>query len=117
MNILAVDTSGGVCTAAVLRDDALLSEVFMNGRHTHSETLGIMVDQCLQLAELSVREIDLFACATGPGSFTGLRIGTGFIKGLAHASSRPAIGINTLDALARNAAGADSNVGLPRAAS
>ena len=110
MNILAVDTSGGVCTAAVLKDDALLSEIFMNGRRTHSETLGVMVDQCLQLAELSVREIDLFACATGPGSFTGLRIGSGFIKGLAHASSHPAIGINTLDALARNVEGADGIV-------
>ena len=49
-------------------------------------------------------DIDLFACAIGPGSFTGLRIGAGFVKGLAHVSHRPAIGVNTLDALARNAA-------------
>lgn len=110
MNILAVDTSGGVCTAAVLKDDTLLSEIFMNGRRTHSETLGVMVDQCLRLAELPAREIDLFACATGPGSFTGLRIGAGFIKGLAHASSHPAIGVNTLDALAKNVEGADGTV-------
>lgn len=110
MNILAVDTSGGVCTAAVLKDDSLLSEVFMNGRRTHSETLGVMVDQCLTMAELPVQEIDLYACATGPGSFTGLRIGTGFIKGLAHASSRPAVGVNTLDALSRNVPGASGIV-------
>lgn len=110
MIILAVDTSGGVCTAAVLKDDTLLSEVFMNGRRTHSETLGVMVDQCLTLAELTVQDIGLFACAVGPGSFTGLRIGTGFVKGLAHPSSRPAVGVNTLDALAQNALGMEGIV-------
>lgn len=110
MNILAIDTSGGVCTAAVLADNRLLSEVYMDGRRTHSETLGVMVDQCLKYAELTAEDIDLFACAIGPGSFTGLRIGVGFIKGLAHASQRPALGVNTLDALARNAAGFDALV-------
>lgn len=105
MNILAIDTSGGVCTAAVLADTRLLSEVYMDGRRTHSETLGVMADQCLKYAEMTAEDIDLFACAIGPGSFTGLRIGTGFIKGLAHASQRPALGVVTLDALARNAAG------------
>ncbi len=110
MNILAVDTSGGVCTAAVLKDDTLLSEVFMNGRRTHSETLGVMVDQCMKLAELSLRDISLFACAVGPGSFTGLRIGVGFIKGLVHSSSCPAVGVNTLDALSRNVLGWDGVV-------
>lgn len=105
MNILAIDTSGGVCTAAVLADTRLLSETYMDGRRTHSETLGVMVDQCLKYAELTTENIDLFACAIGPGSFTGLRIGAGFIKGLAHVSQRPATGVITLDALARNAAG------------
>ncbi|NLT96652.1 MAG: tRNA (adenosine(37)-N6)-threonylcarbamoyltransferase complex dimerization subunit type 1 TsaB [Christensenellaceae bacterium] len=110
MNILSIDTSGGVCTAAVLADNRLLSEVYMDGRRTHSETLGVMVDQCLKYAELTAEDIDLFACAIGPGSFTGLRIGVGFIKGLAHASHRPTLGVNTLDALARNAAGFDALV-------
>ena len=81
MNILAIDTSGGVCTTAVLADNRLLSEVYMDGRRTHSETLGVMVDQCLKYAELTAEDINLFACAVGPGSFTGLRIGVGFIKG------------------------------------
>jgi tRNA threonylcarbamoyladenosine biosynthesis protein TsaB len=108
MNILAIDTSGGVCTAAVLADAHILSEAYMNGRRTHSETLGVMVDQCLRYAELTARDIELFACAIGPGSFTGLRIGAGFIKGLAHVSQRPAVGVNTLDALAQNAAGVDA---------
>jgi len=107
MNILAIDTSGGVCAAAVLEDAHILSEVYMDGRRTHSETMGVMVDQCLKYAEMNTRDIDLFACAIGPGSFTGLRIGAGFIKGLAHVSGKPAIGVNTLDALARNAAGFD----------
>ena len=110
MIILAVDTSGSVCSAAVLKDTAILSENYTNGRRTHSETLGPMVDQCLHLAELSVQDIELFACAAGPGSFTGIRIGAGFIKGLAHASARPAMGVNTLDALAVNASGYDALV-------
>ena len=110
MNILAIDTSGGVCTAAVLADNRLLSEVYMDGRRTHSETLGVMVDQCLKYAELTAENIDIYACAVGPGSFTGLRIGVGFIKGLAHVLQRPVLGVNTLDALARNAAGFDALV-------
>ena len=105
MYIMAIDTSGNVCTAAILKDSVILSETYMNGRRTHSETLGVMVDECLHFAELSVHDIDLFACSIGPGSFTGLRIGAGFIKGLSHASSKPALGVNTLDALAMNAAG------------
>ncbi len=108
MIILAVDTSGGVCSAAVLKDTAIISECYTNGRRTHSETLGPMVDQCLRFAEVSVQDIELFACAAGPGSFTGIRIGAAFIKGLAHAADRPALGVNTLDALACNALGADA---------
>jgi tRNA threonylcarbamoyladenosine biosynthesis protein TsaB len=110
MNILAIDTSGGVCAAAVLTDARLLSETYMDGRRTHSETLGVMADQCLKFAEMSAADIDLFACAIGPGSFTGLRIGAGFIKGLAHVSQRPAMGVVTLDALARNVSDFDDLV-------
>ena len=105
MNILAVDTSGNVCSAAVLKDDRVLSELYVDNTRTHSEMLAPMADSCLDLIGLSVRDIDLFCCAVGPGSFTGLRIGTGLIKAFAHASGKPAIGVNTLDALAQNMAG------------
>ena len=110
MNILAVDTSGNVCSAAVLRDERIIAETYVDNLKTHSETLAPMADECLKSAGLSVRDIDLFACAIGPGSFTGLRIGAGFIKAFAHASGKTALGVNTLDALAYNMNGTDELV-------
>ena len=105
MNILAADTSGNVCTAAVLCDNKIRCEIYVDHKKTHSETLAPMVDDCLRKADLSIRDIELFCCAIGPGSFTGLRIGTAMIKAFSHASGKPALGVNTLDALAANAAG------------
>jgi tRNA threonylcarbamoyladenosine biosynthesis protein TsaB len=110
MHILAVDTSGGVCSAAVLYDNKILSEAYMNDKRTHSETIGPMIDFCLSCANIDIKEVDLFACASGPGSFTGLRIGIGMMKAFAHASLKPVLGINTLDALAFNALGTDEIV-------
>ncbi len=110
MNILAVDSSGNVCSAAVLQGERILAEIYVDNLKTHSETLAPMADACLTSAGLSVHDIDLFACAIGPGSFTGLRIGAGLIKAFAHASGKPAIGVNTLDALAYNLNGADEAV-------
>jgi len=110
MHILAVDTSGGVCSAAVLRDNKILSEAYMNDKRTHSETIGPMIDFCLSCANIDIKEVGLFACASGPGSFTGLRIGIGMVKAFAHASQKPVLGVNTLDALALNACGTDAIV-------
>ncbi len=110
MRILAVDTSGGVCSAAVLRDEKILSEAYMNDKRTHSETIGPMIDFCLSCAGMDIKEVELFACASGPGSFTGLRIGIGMIKAFAHAADRPALGVNTLDALAYNVLGTNKIV-------
>lgn len=110
MNILAVDTSGNVCSAAVLHDERIVSEIYVDHTKTHSEMLGPMVDSCLSLAGLDIRQIDLLSCVTGPGSFTGLRIGTGLIKAFAHASGKPTVGVNTLDALAMNVFGTDEIV-------
>lgn len=110
MNILAIDTSGNACCAAVLKDEQILSEVFVNYKKTHSETLAPMIDYCLAGAGLDIKDIDLFCCAVGPGSFTGLRIGIGMIKAFSHASSKPTVGVNTLDALARNAKGTEATV-------
>lgn len=105
MNILAVDSSGNVCSAAILQGERILAEIYVDNQKTHSETLAPMADACLKSVGLSVRDIDLFACAVGPGSFTGLRIGAGLIKAFAHASGKPAIGVNTLDALYINVSG------------
>lgn len=110
MNILAVDSSGNVCSAAVLHDTKILSEVYVDNKKTHSEMLAPMVDDCLVRVGLSIHDIDMFSCAVGPGSFTGLRIGTSMVKAFAHASGKPAIGVNTLDGLAQNMDGADELV-------
>lgn len=110
MYILAVDTSGNVCSAAVLDDTRILAETYVDNKKTHSETLAPMADGCLKSAGLGIKDVRLFCCAIGPGSFTGIRIGAGLIKAFAHASGKPAVGVNTLDALAQNMAGTDGIV-------
>lgn len=110
MFILAVDTTGSVCSAAVLSDGRLLAESYVDNKLTHSETLAPMVDCCLKSAGAGIRDIGLFCCAVGPGSFTGIRIGTGMIKAFSHASGKPALGVNTLDALSFNLSGTDETV-------
>ena len=72
MNILAVDTAGKTAGVALLQDDRLLYEVYLDGGMTHSETLMPMIDTCLKLCGLTCADIDLYAVNAGPGSFTGL---------------------------------------------
>ena len=105
MNILAIDTSGSVCAVAVLQDEKVLAEVYVDNKKTHSQMLAPMVDDCLSCADLALPDIDLFGCAIGPGSFTGLRIGVSMIKAFCHASGKKCVGVNTLDALAQNLLG------------
>ena len=83
MNILAVDTAGKTAGVALLQDDRLLYEVYLDGGMTHSETLMPMIDSCLKMCGLTCADIDLYAVNAGPGSFTGLRIGLAAVKGLA----------------------------------
>jgi tRNA threonylcarbamoyladenosine biosynthesis protein TsaB len=110
MNLLAVDTSGNVCSAAVLMNEKILAEKYVDNKKTHSETIESMADECLMEAGINIKEADIFCCAVGPGSFTGIRIGTAMIKAFAHASGKPVIGVNTLDALAFNVSGTDEYV-------
>ncbi len=102
MKVLAVDTSSIVATAAIMDDDRLIGEYILNHKKTHSQKLMPIIKEILHSAELKVSDIDVFAVASGPGSFTGLRIGVATIKGLAHAVNKPVIGISTLDGLAFN---------------
>ena len=74
MNILAVDTAGKTLGVALLQDDRLKYECYLDGGMTHSETLMPLVDHCLKLCGLTCADIDLFGVNAGPGSFTGLRI-------------------------------------------
>ena len=103
MKILALDSSATVASVALCEDCRLLSEYTVNNGNTHSETLLPMIESMLAHFSLSASDIDLFAASSGPGSFTGVRIGAATVKGLAFASGKPCIGVSTLEAIAYNA--------------
>ena len=100
MKILAVDTAGKTAGVAVMEDDRLLYEVYLDAGLTHSETLLPMVDAALKACRLSCADIDLYGVNAGPGSFTGLRIGLAAVKGLAFPRHTPCAPVSTLEALA-----------------
>lgn len=102
MRILALDSSGLVASVAVVEDENLLGEFTMNYKKTHSQTLLPMLDEVVKMIELDLQTIDAIAVAGGPGSFTGLRIGSATAKGLALALDKPIIQIPTVDGLAYN---------------
>ena len=100
MNLLAVDTSGPVAGVAVLRDGEVAYEGAAVNRLTHSVNLMPMIEEALGRAGLDVSDIDYYASVTGPGSFTGVRIGVSAVKGMAHGANKPCIGVDALEALA-----------------
>ena len=102
MKILALDSSGLVASVAVMEDDNLIAEYTMNHKKTHSQTLVPMMDEVRSMVELDLSTIDAIAVAAGPGSFTGLRIGSATAKGLGLALNKPIIPVPTVDALAFN---------------
>ena len=102
MKILALDSSGIVASVAVIEDDILLAEYTVNYKKTHSQTLLPMLDEVVKMTELDLETIDAIAVAAGPGSFTGLRIGSATAKGLGLALKKPLIAVPTVDALAYN---------------
>ena len=102
MKILALDSSGLVASVAVVEDDILVAEYTMNYKKTHSQTLLPMMKEKKKAISLDLNSIDAIAVAAGPGSFTGLRIGSATAKGLGLALDKPLIGIPTVDALAYN---------------
>lgn len=107
MNILAVDTSGPVAGVAVLRSGEVAYEGAAVNKMTHSVNLMPMIEEALSRAGLDVSEIDLYACVTGPGSFTGVRIGVSTVKGLAHGAGKPCVGVDALEALAASICAAE----------
>lgn len=102
MKILALDSSGLVASVAVTENDRLLAEYTVNYKKTHSQTLLPMLDEICKMIELDLESIDAIAVAAGPGSFTGLRIGSATAKGLGLALNKPLIGVPTVEALAYN---------------
>jgi tRNA threonylcarbamoyladenosine biosynthesis protein TsaB len=110
MNILMIDTSGPACGVAVMKDGNVICEMQLTSGKTHSQRVMPMVDQALNMCEMSVSDIDLFGAVVGPGSFTGVRIGVSSVKALAHAAGKPCIGVDALEALAANISGFDGVV-------
>lgn len=102
MKILAVDTSTSAATAAIMEDGRLISEYILNISRAHSQKIMGIIDGLFKESGISPSEIDIYACSSGPGSFTGLRIGASLVKGMAQVFGKPIVGIPTLDALAYN---------------
>jgi Inactive homolog of metal-dependent proteases, putative molecular chaperone len=107
MKILALDSSGLVASVAIVTEDKLLAEYTVNNKKTHSQTLLPMLDEIVKILEIDLADIDAIAVAAGPGSFTGLRIGSSTAKGLGLALDKPIISIPTVDALAFNLYGTE----------
>ncbi len=113
MKILAMDSSGMVASVAVLENDTLLAEYTVNHKKTHSQTLLPMIGEILRMLGIEPEQLDAIAVAGGPGSFTGLRIGSATAKGLGLALDKPLVPVPTVDALACNLYGMTNGVIVP----
>lgn len=102
MLTLAFESSAKAASVALCEDGRLISQVIQCSGLTHSRTLLPMAEDLLKNAEMEMKQIDCFAVAQGPGSFTGIRIGIATVKGLAWAADKPCIGVSTLAAMAWN---------------
>lgn len=107
MKIIAIDSSGLTASVAIVEDDVLIAEYNVQYKKTHSQTLLPMLDELKKMVELDLSTVDAIALASGPGSFTGLRIGSATAKGLGLAMEVPLVEIPTLDGLACNLYGTD----------
>lgn len=107
MKILGLDSSGLVASAAIVENDCLLAEYTVNYKKTHSQTLLPMLGELKKMVELDLDTVDAIAIAAGPGSFTGLRIGSATAKGLGLALEKPLVEVPTLEGLAYNLWGTD----------
>lgn len=102
MKVLAVDSSGLVASVAILDKDKIYAEYTINNKKTHSQTLLPMLDEIVKALEINLNDLDAIAVAGGPGSFTGLRIGSSTVKGLGMVYDIPIVNVPTVDALAFN---------------
>jgi tRNA threonylcarbamoyladenosine biosynthesis protein TsaB len=103
MKVLAIDTSTMLGGIAIMDDLlGLIVEARLNVKSTHSERLMTTIDYALKQSGYTISDMDIFAVATGPGSFTGLRIGLSTVKGFSYATGKPIVSVPTLEALAQN---------------
>lgn len=105
MMVLAIESSGLVASAAIATPEKLIAEYTTNFKKTHSQTLLPMVDALLQMTGIRIQDMDAIAVSGGPGSFTGLRIGSATAKGFGLALGVPVISVPTVDSIAYNLCG------------
>lgn len=113
MLIIGIESSALVASVAVVRDSVLVAEYTVCNTKTHSQTLMPMLDEVVKSSGIELDEVDAIAISRGPGSFTGLRIGSATAKGLGLALNKPLVEVPTLDALAYNLAGCGDAVIVP----
>ncbi len=99
MRILGIESASLVASVAVVTDDVITAEYTVNLKKTHSQTLLPMIDEIMKMLEIPLESIDAIAVSGGPGSFTGLRIGSATAKGLGLALKKPLIHVPTMDAM------------------
>ncbi len=112
MIVLGLDTAVGACSAAVCKDGNVLAALSEPMQRGHQERLAMMVQAVMAEAGLPFAALDRIAVTIGPGSFTGLRVGLAFAKGLSLALAKPCVGVGTLEALAASSPGEDMTVAV-----
>ena len=113
MNILGIESSGLTASVAVMTDGRLAAEYTVNNKKTHSQTLLPMINEIMKALELEPKDLDCIAISCGPGSFTGLRIGSATAKGLGLALNKPVAEVSTLKGLAYNLFGNEGCIICP----
>lgn len=102
MKILALDSTENTAAVALTEDETLIASTVINAGRSHSELLLPAIENIMNASRISYSDIDVFACSSGPGSFTGVRIGVSTIKGLAFGRNAVCIGVSATEALAYN---------------
>ena len=110
IKILAIESSGPVASAAIATEEKILGEFDLNLKLTHSQTLLPMVDEVVKITATDLNEVDAIAVSGGPGSFTGLRIGSATAKGLGLALKKPIVAVPTTQTIAANIFGFSGNI-------
>lgn len=100
MKILGIDSSGLVASAAIADEKNIIAEFTVNNKQTHSQTLLPMIEKVVDMSGIELEQIDAIDIAAGPGSFTGLRIGSATAKGIGLALKKPVVSVPTLEGLA-----------------
>lgn len=113
MKILAIDTCTKNASCTILENEKILAHFFINSNITHSETIIVMIENCLSTLKLDINQIDEFICTNGPGSFTGVRIGLSIIKGFFIGLKKPCYTVSSLLSLAYNCLDLEGQIIMP----